>query len=152
MIIEHLPPSDPDLIKQIADWYFHEWGISTDTTIQRLTNRSNDDVIFQLVVKKDSQTVATGGLYNAVGLLKAYPRFAVFKPWVALLYTDTKNRNQGVGRVLLKQIEEDAKALGYTKIYLFTFTAESLYKRMGWTQVERVDYKGNDTVVMQKEL
>lgn len=37
-------------------------------------------------------------------------------------------------------------------IYLFTHTAESLYKRLAWQQLERLALGGKDIVVMKKEL
>ena len=150
--IQKLDPTNKDLIDRIANWYFEEWAIPTDTTIKRLTTQSNDDVLLQLVLSKNSIPVATGGLYNKVGLLKEHERFQKFKPWVALLYTDAKNRNQGLGQLLLNKIEEVAKETGLKKIYLFTFTAESLYIRAGWEEIERVNYKGHNTVVMEKEI
>ena len=80
------------------------------------------------------------------------PELATFKPWVALLYTDKDYRNQGLGRLLLEQLEHCAQESKLSKIYLYTFTAESLYRRCGWKQIERVVYKDKDTVVMEKEL
>lgn len=150
--IQKLNPTDKTLINQIAQWYLSEWAIPIDTTIHRLTNVSNDDVLFQLVLSKNNIPVATGGLYNKVGLLKEHERFQKFKPWVALLYTDTNNRNQGIGQLLLNKIEDAAKETGLKKIYLFTFTAESLYIRADWKDMERVNYRGHDTVVMEKYI
>lgn len=150
--IQKLSPTDKILINQIAQWYLSEWAIPIDITIHRLSNPSNDDVLLQLVLSKNNIPAATGGLYNKVGLLKEHERFQKFKPWVALLYTNTNNRNQGLGHLLLNKIEEEAKKTGLKNIYLFTFTAENLYKRAGWKEMERVNYRGNDTVVMKKFL
>jgi GNAT superfamily N-acetyltransferase len=152
LIISRLDSSDAYLILKIADWYYGEWAIPINTTIQRLTNQENDDVLFQLIVTKDNMIVATGGLYNNVGLLHIHAKFKKFRPWIALLYTNKENRNQGIGQFLLREIETVAKELGLNKIYLFTFTAESLYQRSGWTQIERVNYKGHDTVIMEKAI
>jgi len=150
--ITRLNSGDKDLIGQIADWYFDEWNIPRTTTINRLANQPNNDVLFQLVLTKDSKPIATGGLYNNVGLLNDHKKFNHFKPWVALLYTDKHSRNQGIGQMLLKEIEGAAKELKVSTIYLYTFTAETLYKRSGWLQIESVSYKGHDTVIMEKKV
>lgn len=150
--ITRLNSEDRDLVGQIADWYFDEWNIPRTTTIDRLANQPNNDVLFQLVLTKDSKPIATGGLYNKVGLLNDHKKFNHFKPWVALLYTEQHNRNQGIGQILLREIEVGAKEMKLSTIYLFTFTAETLYKRAGWAPIERVSYKGHDTVVMEKKI
>lgn len=150
--VRKLKSAEMDLIVKIAKWYFDEWHTPIDKTIHRLANQPNDDVLFQLVLIKENKLVATGGLCNNVNIFHVHPKFKKFKPWVALLYTDEPYRNQGLGKMLLEKIEQCAKETGLTKIYLYTFTAESLYRRSGWRQVERVQYKNHDTVVMEKEI
>jgi GNAT superfamily N-acetyltransferase len=103
-----------------------------------------------LVLYKNNQPIATGGLYHNVGILHEHEKFKKLGPWVALLFTEKNYRNQKFGELLLNEIENNSKNLGYNKIYLFTFTAEGLYLRNGWKPLERVIYKGHETVVMKK--
>ncbi|MFL5730833.1 MAG: GNAT family N-acetyltransferase [Cytophagaceae bacterium] len=147
-----LKPSDQAQINQIAEWYFKEWNIPMERTRQRLEEHPNEDVLFQIVLKKDQMPVATGGIYNQVGILNEFPEFRKFRPWLALVYTDIDHRNLGLGNKLLQAIEARCKETGIGKIYLYTFTAESLYLKAGWQILERLDFKGHDTVVMEKEL
>ena len=49
-------------------------------------------------------------------------------PWVALLYTDIKNRNQGFGEMFLKKIQELSNEMGFNELYLYTFTTENFQK------------------------
>ena len=42
--------------------------------------------------------------------------------------------------------------MGLPAIYLYTFTAESLYTKCGWKTIDKVSYKGYGTVIMQKEI
>jgi GNAT superfamily N-acetyltransferase len=152
ILINKLEPTDKDLILKIANWYFDEWNTPIDKTIHRLTNQPNEDVLFQLVLTKENNVIATGGLCNNVGILKVHEKFNKFKPWVALLYTENSYRHQGLGKLLLEQLEWFAKESKLAKIYVYTYTAESLYRRCGWTQIERVNYKDHDTVVMEKDI
>ena len=147
-----LKPSDTKLIDRIADWYLQEWAIPKERTISRLMNHPNDDVLVQLVLKEGNRIIATGGLYNNTGLNIIFPKYKALSPWIAQLYTDKEHRGKGHGTLLLKNLEEYAKGAGITQVYLFTSTAEKLYKKNGYRQIERVKYRGADNVVMEKNL
>ena len=151
--ILQLQATDLGLIQQIAEWYLAEWEIPVERTTQRLaTHPGNNDVLFQFLLLVGDKPAATGGLTNHVGLLEAYPRLQIYKPWVSLLYTMADYRNQGLGKQLLERIEAESLKWGYEQLYLHTFTAESLYKRLGWKRIDLVDYKSHKTAVMTKQL
>jgi len=152
MHIYKLNPTDKNLINQIADWYFQEWAVPKETTIDRLTKQETDDILFHLVLKKDDQVIATGGLHLKVGLIKVHEEFKKYGPWVSMLYCNKNFRNQGIGEFLLKKIEDDANDLSFSKIYLYTNSAERLYERNNWITAARIVYKGKETVVMEKEI
>ena len=152
IVINKLDPTDMGLILKIANWYSNEWNTPIDKTIHRLTKQSNEDVLFQLVLTKENKVIATSGLCNNVNILKQYKKFNKFKPWVALLYVEKSNRNQGWGKLLLEQIEWCAKEEKLAEIYAYTSTAESFFRKCNWTQIERVNYKDHDTVIMEKGL
>jgi len=139
-------------MKIIAQWYWDEWQIPPDYTVNRLSGKNSDDVIFQLILLRDNLPVATGGLYNKVGLLKKHRRFSRYNPWVSLLYTSNGNRNQGYGSLLLAKIELIAGEMAYRELYLHTFTAERLYLSNNWQPVARAPYKEHTTIVMRKEI
>jgi hypothetical protein len=54
--------------------------------------------------------------------------------------------------LLCSRIEQQARAQNNRKIYLYTFTAEQMYRKLDWTELDRVIYKGHDTVIMYKDL
>lgn len=145
-------PDDTETIELIAGWYFDEWAIPRERTISRLKNHPNEDILFQVILKQGNNPIATGGLYNNVGILQVHPKYKELSPWVALLYTSREYRNNGFGTKLLEEIKEAARERQISTLYLYTFTAEILYIRNGWTVMERVDYRGQDTVVMKKEI
>ena len=150
--ISLLDPEDQRSIKTIAQWYFEEWATPVDKTVEKLRNLSNADSVFHLVLWVEDQIAATGGLSNVANLPEVQERFRKYKPWVALLYTHKDHRKKGYGGMLLNEIETRAKKHGLAKIYLYTFTAESLYRKRGWKVFDRVEYKGHDTAVMEKVL
>jgi GNAT superfamily N-acetyltransferase len=143
---------DNENIKLIADWYLSEWNIPIQTTIEKIKNLSAENNEFQILMTLDGKPVATGGLYNHVGLLDREPRFKIYKNWLALVYTTPEHRGNGLGALLCNQIQFHSKNFGLKEIYLFTHTAENLYKRLGWQQMERIALGGKDIVVMKKYI
>jgi N-acetylglutamate synthase-like GNAT family acetyltransferase len=147
-----LKPNDEPLFQLIANWYFSEWNIPIEKTIQRLETITTDHSQFQIVLTLDSVPISTGGLYNHVGLIDKEPRFNVYKNWLALVYTIPNKRHQGYGAILCEHLQNHSKNLGLDAIYLFTDTAEQLYKRLGWTEMERLNIGERNMVVMKKDL
>ena len=145
-------PDDNESIELIAGWYLTEWNIPKQTTIEKLKGFSADGLQFQLLIMLDGLPIATGGLYHHVGLLDKEPKFKVYKHWLALVYTAPEHRSKGYGALLCNAILARSKELGLKDIYLFTYTAERLYKRLDWQPLERFTVDGKDIVVMKKEL
>ena len=143
---------DETLIKMIAEWYFSEWNIPTETTLQRLSTFSTDSIPFQSMMSINNVPIATGGVYDHVGLLDREPRFKIHSPWLALVYTKVEYRNQGYGALLCDYIENVSRTSGLKEFFLFTHTAETLYKRLGWQQIERIVLNGKEIVIMKKDL
>lgn len=147
-----LQPNDFEIFEIIANWYFIEWKIPPDKTIQRLQTITVDTSQFQILLTLDGIPISTGGLYNHVGLHDKEPRYLIYKKWLALVYTTPNRRNMGYGALLCKHIEELSKKRGINKLYLFTDTAELLYQRLGWFETERVSMDSRNVIIMQKDL
>lgn len=143
---------DLSSIEMIADWYSSEWNIAKETTIQQITHFPTSGIPFQIIMLVDNTPVATAGLYHHVKLLDFDPNFSMYGPWLALVYTTIENRSKGYGTLLCKHIEKILYNLGVKNIYLYTSTAEALYKRLGWVEVERLIIHNREIVVMNKEL
>lgn len=154
MTIERVDPADIELITQIADWYYQEWKIPAEKTILRISKFKKKGFPFHIIIKKEGKPIATGGLYtdDGMGLPTLMPAYRKkHEPWVALLYTLPEVRGKGLGAILTTIVEEMGVELGYTTQYLYTFTAEPLYLRLGWEVIERLTYNGHEnTVVMRK--
>jgi N-acetylglutamate synthase-like GNAT family acetyltransferase len=147
-----LTPDDNEQIELIADWYLNEWNIPVQTTKEKIKNLSTDNYEFQVLMTLEDKPIATGGLYNHVGLLDKEPRLKIYKNWLALVYTKPDNRGKGLGALICKYIQDHSKDIGLKDIYLFTHTAENLYKRLGWQQIERLALGNKDIVVMKTEF
>ena len=152
MEYRNITSSDLNLINEIADWYHKEWKIPKEKTIKSLTENSNENVIFQTLMIDENISIGTGGLYHKVGIQNRIKKYENYSPWIALMFTEPKTRGKGNGGKLLNEIELEAKRKGFDKIYLFTHTAESLYKRKGWKEIDRYNIEGKDIVIMDKKI
>jgi L-amino acid N-acyltransferase YncA len=108
------------------------------------------------VAEADGQVVGWGSL-NPFSARKAYDHVADFS-----VYVERRWRGKGVGRGLLEDLIESARALGYHKLVLSAFpfnqAGVALYERLGFRQVGiyreqgLLDGKWVDTVIMEKLL
>lgn len=68
------------------------------------------------------------------------------------LYLSDEAKGQGLGVKLVQYIEEKAKEQGYSKMYLESHSnlkaAISLYKKMGYKQIDRPDFVVHTTMDM----
>lgn len=145
-------PDDKLKIQLIAKWYLSEWNIPEKALIEKIERLSSERYEFQILMTLDGLPVATGGLHSYVGLIDKEPRLRIYKNWLALVYTKPEYRRKGLGALICNYIQDQSKFLGLNEIYLYTHTAEKLYKSLGWEQIERIYIDGKDIVVMKKEL
>ena len=145
-------PDDEMYISIIASWYFHEWGIPEADTINRIKGLGTDNEAFQVLLTLDGKPIATGGLYNHVGLLNKLPHLKIHKHWLALVYTIPEYRGKGAGSAICMEIERMAGNLGCSVIYLFTHTAENLYQRLGWKTVQRLILADKNIAIMKRDV
>lgn len=136
----------------IADWYSKEWKIPVEKTIENLQIITSDKSQFQVLMTLDDIPVSTGGLYKHVGLLDKQPRFKIYNSWLALVYTIPYKRRLGYGAMICRYIQDHAKNQGVDCIYLYTDTAEKLYKKLGWIEMERLQINNRNIVVMKKDV
>ena len=85
--------------------------------------------------------------------------FVSMKPWayVKLLWISDKLRDKGYGAKLLATAEDEARALGSTKMMLdtFSFQAPKFYKKQGYSEISRIDgypSPGMSRIWFSKEL
>lgn len=81
---------------------------------------------------------------------------------IAKLLVHRRARHQGLGRMLMQEIEDRARSNGFTLLMLDTKrgdAAESLYRRAGWTEVgvipgyaQNPDGSMCDTAIFYKDL
>ena len=73
-------------------------------------------------------------------------------PWLAALYVAPQFRKQGIASALVRAIEQHARNVGCSELFLYTITAEPLYAKLGWTALDRFDSNGEQFVLMARTL
>lgn len=86
-------------------------------------------------------------LVGSVQLVHAWPPNSQHRSDVAKLLVHRRARGRGVGRALMEQLEEEARADGRSLLILDTVAgraADRLYERLGWTRLGTVPKYARD--------
>lgn len=73
-------------------------------------------------------------------------------PWAATGLVHPAMRGHGIGRLLLAELEQQARELGFANIYCGTGTSHSLMQRSGWQLMENIVQEGEALGIYCKEL
>ena|SRR5947209_395753 len=145
----------PEFLQELARLSWREWqdvyeqrGQTLEHSVKNYQERMNTDRLpMTLVAVEDSE------LLGMVSLkfhdMDTRPDL---DPWLGGLLVLPQWRNRGIGTMLIQRATEEARRLKKPRLYLWTYSAEALYRRLGWRVVERSRYFGQDAVVMQIEL
>jgi GNAT superfamily N-acetyltransferase len=146
-----LRPSSPE-ISTCAKWRVEAFGdvLETGVEVQKksLEAFTSDQSGQAAVVTKLDGILAGTCLLVRSELDPCHP----VSPWLAGLYVAPEHRCHGVGRVLVKAIEDQAPQRGNRRLYLYTARAIRYYERLGWSAVDQVDWKGFLATPMAREL
>lgn len=149
----------PEFVRNLAQLSFIEWqdiyqqrGQTLEHSLKNYQERMNVDRLPLTLVAVGAGN-AGNELLGMVSLkfhdMDTRPDL---DPWLGGLFVVPKQRNRGVGTILIHRAMEEARRLTVPRLYLWTSTAESLYRKLDWQIVERTNYFGYNAVVMQIDL
>ena len=143
----------PDLVTQVAAWGFAEWGhLNPGETLQRrqvrIKGKMNVDRVPVAFLALDRTDALVGTASLIFDDLEGDPR----NPWLASVFVPTEQRGKGIASALVRTVEDAARRLGYSRLYLFTTSATRLYAGLGWRALERRVYRGEHIQVMDRAL
>ena len=150
--ISHMTPNSPE-IRMNAGWRHDEWigdyGFTRDETRDQLdafvkacvADRTGPEAA--LIAKVDGALAGTCLLVRE----EIDARHDV-TPWLAGLYVAPDARGKGVGRQLVRAIEEHGRRRNVSRLHLYTIGSEGFYARLGWQISERFDHHGERFVLM----
>ncbi len=143
----------PDLAAQVAAWGFAEWGHlnpgqTLASRLAELREEMNVDRVPIAFVALDDRGDLVGTASLIFDDLEGDPR----NPWLASVFVPPAYRKKGIASALVRAVEDAARRLGYTRLYLFTSTAPDLYAGLGWRALELRGYRGEHIQVMDRTL
>ena len=80
------------------------------------------------------------------------PEFAHLTPWASAGWVRPDLRRHGLGALLLRALEAEARRLGHARLYCATATAITLLEREGWTEQAQTVHDGHDIRIFQRTL
>jgi len=140
----------PEYLSEVAEILFNQWGIKTpgsrlEETMVKLERFLNDDQIpFNLICLKEQKLIATCNV-----MLSDPPARTDVSPWFGSLYVKPHFRNKGIGSTLVRHAVNISKTLKISKIYLCTPDKQRMYRRLGWSCIDEVEYRGEIVMVMK---
>ncbi len=145
----------PDAVPEIARWLFDEWGHrSPDGSIEGLVGDlrdrlQRDTLPLALVAHEDKEPIGTVSL--KIREIEIRPQY---EHWLGTLFVPESRRHMGIGSLLVGAAADEARRLEISELYLYTRQRETerLYKRLGWAEVERLEYHGRPAIIMKAFL
>ena len=142
-----------DVIPTLARWLHEQWGHmapgrSVETAEAHLRGCCNRNAIpLAAVALSDSKPVGVACLVE-----HDMDTRKDLSPWLASVFVPPEHRGKGIGTALTRRIMNEAKALNVGTLYLFTPDRETFYSRLGWTVLERTEYRGEKIVIMKLDV
>ena len=139
----------PDYLPQLAAWHQAQWsylnpGESLHARIARMQAYLNADFIpSTFVAVMDGQLLGSAAI--VAHDMDTRPELG---PWLASVYVAPAYRRRGIARALIEYVIAQARQHGIDRLYLFTPDQTEYYARLGWSVVEKTDYRASEITIM----
>lgn len=131
----------PHFVSILARWAFDAWGMynpdaTFETTQQKLTIHLNDHCLpLTLIAVRNNVPIGMVSLRVSDGCDHLG---AGFTPWLGSLFVIEQERSKGIAALLIREILQKAKNLGFLQCYLLTFEKDLVkyYESLGWDYLQ----------------
>jgi GNAT superfamily N-acetyltransferase len=142
----------PEFIPTLAGWHQEEWArFSSHRTVEERIERyrgfGRRAVPTAFVAFEGSEPMGSANL-----VAHDMETRMQLTPWLASVYVAPGFRRRGIAAGLCERVVEEARALGFEKLYLFTPDQEAFYAKRGWKTLERAEYRHHTVVIMSIDL
>ena len=138
-----------EFIPQLAEWHHYEFGylrpgFSIADRIAMLHERAGRREMPIVFVASAGDELLGSAMLIAHDM-DTHPQYS---PWLAGVFVSPAHRRRGIGRALSEHVAGEAERLGFTKLYLYTPSAQVFYSGFGWSTLEPAHYRGVDVTIM----
>ena len=148
----HYLADHPEVVTKLAISLHGEWGHlpgnSIDGRIHQLHLQQQRSALPCAFVAFEGENLAGSASFVEHDMI-THPEWF---PWLASVYVWPEFRRRGIGSALTERVVEEARALGHSRIYLFTTDQQRLYLRLGWREVVTEVYNTRQVTVMLRQL
>jgi GNAT superfamily N-acetyltransferase len=143
----------PDLVPVTARWrweaFFRDKGRPFEEILAAAKRSASvaRPIPRTLVLLADGEPVGTASL--TAQDLEERPDLT---PWLAGMVVAQHARGNGYAARLIAAVEQEARGVFVSTLWLYTNTAERIYARAGWQTVETVLHDGQPFALMQRRL
>ncbi len=143
----------PEYVSTLAVWHRREWGHlrpeeSVEARAAKLRAWSGHRQIPTVFIATAEDTL----LGSAMLVAHDMDTRMQWTPWLAGAVVAPEHRRRGLGASLAEYAAAEASALGFRTLYLYTFSTEEYYARLGWEPIERDSYLGAAVSIMSRDL
>jgi GNAT superfamily N-acetyltransferase len=138
----------PEMAPLVAGWLLDAFGHPGSPTVEAMTAMLLPPRVGETFVLFEGD-VPVGTASLAQKDLASRPDLT---PWLAGLVVQPAFRGRGYATALVQRVEASARAASVPTLWLYTWTAASLYARLGWQRVGLEQDKGVDVVLMRHDL
>jgi predicted N-acetyltransferase YhbS len=143
----------PEHVATVAAWHRREWGHlrpeeSLEIRASKLRARSGHRQIPTVFIASTDGTP----LGSAMLVAHDMDSHLHWSPWLAGVVVAPEYRGRGIGAALVEHAVAEARELGLPTLYLYTFSTEQYYARLGWQLIERSSYFGESVSIMSCSL
>lgn len=138
----------PDLAPIVATWLVAEFGHPGGKTVEELTVKILAPPLGpeeSFVLLEQGRPVGTASLTH-----DDLASRRDLTPWLAGVYVEPAWRGRGYATALVRRVEAFAAAASVPALWLYTWTAEPLYARLGWRRVGLETNHGEAVVPMTR--
>ncbi|MEG3080989.1 GNAT family N-acetyltransferase [Halomonas sp. 5021] len=150
--LQRLSADDPNA-EIVAGWTFATWGhlhpgLTPEQAIERLKAECGQAGVPSIFVAMQGETpVGTASLIADDMSIRRE-----LAPWLASVFVVPEWRGRGIASALVRRVEAEAVENGIEHFYLYTPDQQSLYRHLGWQDVESLEYRGETVTVMSRQL
>lgn len=148
----------PKAVDACAAWDFGHWdvrkkGATLEKSYKIFAGALQKEALPLTIVAMSDETklpVAMASLCAKNG-----DDWPTLSPWISSVYVHYLFRGKGIARALVERLEMDARRLGYDEVYLQTDVAAGMYRKFGYSEIDRVKSRftiDGICVLMKKDL